>query len=165
MIWIFLFFFLLLIFSILIRDKKTTSIFAVLVAFLTITVMPVYSYFFVHDYLYGTETKINYLKQLEYTDSLIIKGDIKNIGEEKIEKCRIFAKVLPKIPSYMETFEFLYKLKPTVATQIDLENLDLNKNDSFEFKIKIENFKTSRELNISDISIYPNCYDPENKNF
>jgi len=165
MVWIFVFFFLLLIFSILIRHRKTTSLFAVLIAFITITILPIYSYFFIHDHLYGTKTEITYLKQLEFTDSIIIEGDLQNIGEEKIEQCKIFAKVLPKLPSYLDSFDFIFNLKSSKSAQIDLEDLNLEKYQSMHFKIKIENFKTSRELNISDISVYPNCYSKRNLDF
>jgi hypothetical protein len=148
-----------LIFALVISAKKPTlSGFMLLLVILAVFVGPFFTYSKIHDYLYGTDVKLTYIKQMKFADVLLLRGTLTSYGEERIDKCRLHTFVVPPQEGFKESLEPLFLLKPLKKKSLVFET-ELNKGDtSKEFIIKFTNFKHSKEINSSHIYIYPECF-------
>jgi len=148
---------LLFILIILLRKNLVASLLTFLFLFLFIFFVPPIAYLEIHKYLYGTKYKITYLKQMKFADVMIIQGELKNIGDENITECRLHTYILPPQDGFMKNLQFIYLIKP-IKKGIFVVEKKINVGESVDFKLKINHFKYSKELNSSDIYIYRECY-------
>ena len=149
--------FLLFILAILLRKNPITSVSLLLISFLMIFITPPFIYFKVHKYLYGTDYNITYLKQMKFANVLVIQGEIKNVGEENITKCNLYTFVTPPQDGFLKNLEPLFVLNPIKKKVVVLDE-DINVGETTEFKVKFINFKSTKDINSSDIYIYRECY-------
>jgi hypothetical protein len=137
--------------------KPTLSAMMLLVMILTVFVGPFITYKQIHNYLYGTNVELTYIKQMQFADVLLLRGKITSYGEERIDKCRLHTFVIPPQDGFLENIEPLFVLNPikkkTTVVETQMEN-----GDSEKFMIKFKDFKHSKEINSSHIYIYPECF-------
>jgi hypothetical protein len=146
-----------IIFALIVQKKQTLSGLLLLTAILSIFVGPFVSYFKVHNYLYGTDIELTYVKKMQFADVLLIRGKITAKGEEDITKCRLHTFVTPRQEGVMRDLQSLFVLNP-LKRKVEVLEKELKKGESSTFKIKFKNFKTSKDVNSSDIYIYPECF-------
>jgi hypothetical protein len=148
-----------LIFALVVSSKKPTlSGLMLLLVIFSAFVGPFLTYFKIHDYLYGTNVKLTYIKQMQFADILLLRGKLTSYGNEQIDKCRLHTFVVPPQEGFKESLEPIFLLKPLKKMTKTFET-ELKKGDtSKEFVIKFTNFKHSKEINSSHIYIYPECF-------
>jgi hypothetical protein len=86
---VFLFLFLLLL-SILFRHKQTLAISLVLLAFITLLTAPFGGYIALHALMYKHTITLTTVKDLTFTDALLIKGDINNTSKQTFKECTLY---------------------------------------------------------------------------
>jgi hypothetical protein len=152
--------FFLMILIIMLRDKIAIAGFLLIIFLTSLTVGPFFVYFKMHDYLYGTNYKINYIKQMEFANVMIVKGDLTSYGEENITNCNFHSFVMPPQEGFMKSIQFLYAIKPIKRKSFKID-IDLQKGQTAEFKLKFTNFKYKKDINESDIYIYRECFNKD----
>jgi len=145
------FFLLLLLLAIVLRKKTATSLLLVVLALISIVAGPIIGYKYIHSILYKTEVSDLQIKQLEFTQALIIKGTLTNLGKENYRKCTISADAYEGASNFFE--EFIHPFSPFQKVSIQKDE-DLNISESIEFKLIMEPFTYSNEYNLS---IKVNC--------
>ena len=139
-------FILLLVLAILLKEKTKTSLFLVLSSFVILIAGPIGGYKYIHTTLFKNEISNLVVKKLEFSQALVIKGELTNLGKQNFKKCKIKVKAFKGSNNFFE--EFVYALKPfQKMTIIKEETLDINQ--SIEFKMILEPFTYSKEYNIS----------------
>lgn len=103
-------------------------------------------YKYIHGSIYKTKISQLNIKRLEFSQALVIKGKITNLGKESFKKCKISSSAYKSTSNFVE--EFIFPLKPFMKRSIiKEEQIDIN--DSINFKILLEPFTYSNEYNIS----------------
>ena len=152
--------FLLLILIIILREKTGLSAFLMLIFMTLLFFGAPYLYLKIHKYLYGTEYKIEYIKQMKFANVLVVKGTLISTGEENITTCKLHSFVMPPQDGFMKNLQVLYAIKPLKRKMFQIEE-NLQKGETTDFKLKFSQFKSSQDINSSDIYIYRECF---NKN-
>jgi len=144
-------FILFLILAILLRAKTAISLIFVLLSFIILVAGPIVGYNYIHTMLYKTEISELTIKRLEFSEALVIKGKLTNLGKQTFHKCTISSKAYKGATNFLE--EIVLPLKPFKRMSIlKIEDLDINR--SLEFKMILEPFTYSKEYNIS---VKANC--------
>lgn len=139
-------FLLLLFLAILLRNKIGLSLLFVLLSFIVLIAGPIMGYKYIHESIYKTKISELTIKKLEFSQALVIKGTITNLGKESFKKCKVSSSAYKGPTNFLE--ELVFPLKPFVKRSIiKEENIDIN--DSIDFKILLEPFTYSNEYNIS----------------
>ena len=139
-------FLLLLILAIILRNKVGFSLFLVLLSFIILIAGPIVGYKYVHSSIYKTEVSDLSIKKLEFSQAIVIKGTLKNLGQEAFKRCTVSSSAYKGADNFLE--ELVYPLKPFMKRSIiKEENIDINK--STDFKLMLEPFTYSKEYNIS----------------
>ena len=148
---IFVFFLLLLVLAIAFKHKMGLAIFLVFLAFGVLTLGSVAGYIALHTYLFKHQILVREVKALQYTEALLIKGDVHNrskrlfsecsvtVGVHKVSNNPYLDKVYPYIPFAKRTLKISEPIKP---------------GESASFKLFVEPFRYSKEYNIT---IKGNC--------
>jgi len=139
-------FLLILLLAIVLRKKVGLSLFLVLLAFIIIIAGPIVGYQYIHATLYKTEVSNLIIKKLEFSEAVVIKGSIKNLGKQRLINCQTSAKAYKGATNFLE--EYVNPLKPFQKVSI-LKEVNLDINDSIDFKLMLEPFTYSKEYNIS----------------
>ncbi len=139
-------FLLLLLLAIILRKKTGLSLSLVLVSFIVIVAGPIAGYQYIHTTLYKTRISDLVIKRLEFSQALLIKGDITNIGRETFHSCTISAKAYKGANNILE--EYVNPLKSFQKMSI-LKEVSMDINDTVDFKLIMEPFTYSNEYNIS----------------
>lgn len=139
-------FLLLLLLAIVLRKRTITSLVLVLFALIIVVSGPIAGYAYVHSAVYKTEISELQVKKLEFTEALVIKGKLQNLGKQAYHKCTVSANAYKGASNFFE--EMVYPLKPFQKVSILLEE-DLNITQSLDFKLVMEPFTYSDEYNIS----------------
>jgi len=139
-------FLLLLLLAIVLREKTKLSLLIVLLSFVILIAGPIFGYKFVHDTLYKNKITDLKIKKLEFSQALVIKGKILNLGTQKFSTCRINAKAFQGATNFLEEIVFPFKPFSKMSIVKD-ESLDINQ--SLDFKIILEPFTYSKEYNVS----------------
>lgn len=145
------FFLLLLLLAIVLRKNIVTSLFLVLFALIVIVAGPIAGYKYIHATVYKAEISNLLIKKLEFTEALIIKGQLRNVGKQSYSRCIISADAYKGASNFFE--ELIYPLKPFQKVSI-LKEEDLNITQSLDFKLIMEPFTYSNEYNLS---VKANC--------
>lgn len=139
-------FLLLLILAIILRKKTNLSLLLVLISFLILLLGPISGYLYIHSTLYKNEISQLYIKRLQFSEALVIKGKVTNLGKQSFNKCKISASTYKRPDGILE--EIVYPLKPFQKKSIlKIEALDIN--ESLDFKMILEPFTYSKEYNVS----------------
>lgn len=97
---IFLFLFLLIL-SILFRHKQTLALLLVVLALIALLILPFGGYIALHALVYKHTITLTTVKDLTFTDALLIKGDINNTSKETFQECTLYigvSKISPVKP-------------------------------------------------------------------
>lgn len=144
-------FVLILLLAIVLRKKTGFSLFLVLLSFIIIIAGPIAGYQYIHSTIYKTELSEVTIKRLEFSEAVIIKGSLKNLGKQSYTNCKISAHAYKGADNFLE--ELVHPLKPFQKMSIvQTERLEIDQ--SRDFKIILEPFTYSKEYNIS---IKANC--------
>ena len=87
------FFLFLLILSILLRHKQTLALILLILALITLLLAPIGGYIALHALMYKHSIKLTMVKDLEFTEALLIKGDINNTSKETFKECTLYVGV------------------------------------------------------------------------
>ena len=143
---IFILFLLLLILAIVLRNKMGLAIFLVFIAFGVLTAGPVVGYLVLHNYLFKHALTIKEVKALQFTEALLVKGDINNTSKRTFKECTIHARVY-KV-SHNKYLDPIYPYIPFKKGSITLqENIQPGK--SAPFKLFVEPFRYSKDFNLT----------------
>lgn len=139
-------FLLILLLAIVLRRKTGFSLFLVLLAFIIIIAGPIAGYQYIHATVYKTEISDLQIKRLEFSEALVIKGNLKNLGSQSFQSCKLSAKAYREPTNILE--EFVNPLKPFQKVSI-IRDTPMQINDTVDFKMILEPFTYSNEYNIS----------------
>lgn len=139
-------FILTLLLAIVLRKKPVLSLVLVLLSFIVLIALPVTGYNYVHGQLYKTELTNLTIKRLEFSEAIVIKGTVTNLGRQSFRRCRISSHAYKGASGFLE--ELIYPLKPFQRVSI-LKEEELPINHDLDFKLVMEPFTYSDEYNIS----------------
>ncbi len=140
-----LLFILLLTLAILLRRKIGIALLLILLAFGIIILAPTLGYVKLHDFIYKNKISIREVKALEFTQALIVWGDLNNTSKRHFSKCAITAEIY-KVANN-PVLDLLYPLNPFKKSTIITK--DIAAGESRSYKIIIEPFTYSKEYNLS----------------
>lgn len=143
---IFILFILLLVIAIVVRRKVGLAIFFVFVAFGVLTAGPVVGYTILHQYLFKHHIIIKEVKALEFTEALLIKGDINNTSKRPFSECILRAGVY-KV-THNRYIDPLYPYIPFKKSSIVL-NETIKPGKSESFKLFVEPFRYTKDYNVT----------------
>lgn len=140
-----LLFVLLLTLALLLHRKLLLSILFVLLAFSIITLGPTLGYIKMHDYLFKHDANITEVKELEFTDALVVRGVLANHSKQNFTFCEITANVY-KV-AHNPVLDLLFPLNPFKKASITKENIPVG--GQTEFKLFVEPFRYTKDYNVS----------------
>ena len=143
---IFIFFLLLLILAIVLRNKMGIAIFFVFIAFGVLTVGPVAGYIALHQYLFKHTLIIHEVKALEFTEPILIKGDINNTSKRPFKECTIHAGVY-KVTHY-KYIDKIYPYIPFKKSSMTITQT-IAPGESAPFKMFVEPFRYNKDYNLT----------------
>ena len=82
-------FLLLLFLAILLRSKVGVSLTLVIVSFIILISVPIFGYNTIHNSIYKTKLSDLSIKRLEFSEAVVIKGRMTNLGQESFKKFTI----------------------------------------------------------------------------
>ena len=139
-------FILFLLLAILIRHRIGLSIFFILLAFVFLLLGPTLGYKMMHSFLYKNSIKITTIKQLEFTDALLIEGDLTNTSKLEFLTCKIKAAAY-KV-SGKKILDMIYPYKPFKKAYLKLDTM-IKPNETKSFKMFMEPFHYKIDYNLS----------------
>lgn len=142
---VFLFLFLLIL-AILFRHKQTLAISLVLLAFMTLLIGPFGGYIALHALMYKHTITLTTVKDLTYTEALLIKGDINNTSKLTFKECTLRVGV-----SKISPIKPLNKLYPYVPFRRETIIIDgpIEPKDSKTFKLLIQPFHYTKRHSVT----------------
>jgi len=146
-----LFFFLfLLILSILLRHKQTLAISLVLVAFITLLTAPIGGYIALHAIVFKYSVKLTTVKDLTYTNALLVKGDINNTSQQTFKECTLLVGVskISKIKPLNKLYPYLPFRRQTITVSGPIKP-----NDSRPFKLLLQPFHYTKRHSVTVIGL------------
>lgn len=136
-----LFLFLLTLFlAIFFHHKLKLAVTLIILSFIILTAGPPVGYLTLHYYLYKHSINLTTVRDLQFTDALVLRGEIKNISKLPINNCTLYVGVAKKSPYAI--LNRLYPYIPFRRKTVDLD-LSMKPGESHEFKILIEPFHYS----------------------
>lgn len=148
---IFLLFLLFLVIAIVLRHRLGLAIFFVLFAFGILTAGPVGGYIALHHYLFKNKIVLHEVKALEFTEALLIKGDINNTSKRTFKECKINVGV-HKV-THNPYADKIYPYLPFKKSSLVLEE-SIEPGKSASFKVLVEPFRYSKDFNVT---VKANC--------
>ena len=139
-------FLLLMILSILFRHKQTLALVFILFALITLLIAPVGGYITLHALLYKHTISLNTVKDLTFTDALLIQGDLSNTSQQTFKECTLYVGV-----SKISTIEPLNKLYPYLPFRHQTITLagPITPKSSQSFKLLIQPFHYTKRHNVT----------------
>ncbi|WP_455756873.1 DUF2393 domain-containing protein [Sulfurimonas sp.] len=141
----FIFFILFIIIGILLRKKTFLAIFFILSAFSILLLAPTLGYVKLHQYLFKNTTTLTSQKKLEFTQAVVVLGNVVNESKSNFESCEITAKA-HKV-SKNELKNYIFQFKP--IKKMSILEYDIRIGEKRSFKIIVEPFTYSKDYNIS----------------
>lgn len=139
-------FILLLTLAIVLRHKLGVAIFIVLIAFAVLTVAPIAGYMAMHHQLFKNKITLHEIKALEFTEALLIKGDINNTSKRPFKECTLYAGVSKVTPNpYLNR---LYPLIPFKKSSMTVHQ-PISPGESVPFKLFVEPFRYTKKYNVT----------------
>jgi hypothetical protein len=143
---IFILFVLLLVLAIALKDKIILAIFMVILAFIVVTVGPIIGYIKLHQHLFKNKVTLHEVKALEFTEALLIKGEITNQSKRPFNECIIYVGV-HKV-SHNRFLDPLYPNIPFKKSSLKLSD-PIPSGESLSFKLFVEPFRYTKDYNIT----------------
>lgn len=146
-IWFIFLTFLFLIFSIMLLGRYTIlGIFVLLLSLSAFMVGPFAMKWYLNGSLRKNETTISLIKQLQFSNTLIMEGTIKNLSKKNFSTCRVyfgFHKNSNNKYRQMANEFFPYKKYSHTTKEA------LFKNEITDFRVVIDNFRLQKDVNVS----------------
>jgi len=142
---ILLIFILLIVFSLLLRRKKTLSLFLAIFSFIFLILSPFIGYSMMHNELFKNQTTLVSQKKLEFTKAIVVYGKLKNISARDFKSCLITAIVYKSSSNKLKNY--LYGFKPLKKMSIIEEDIVME--NEIDFKIIVSPFTYSKDYNIT----------------
>lgn len=143
-------FLLFIIIAIIKRDKIKTALFFILLAFVTIIVVPTYGYTKLHETLFANKVELLSQKKLHFVQAVVVKGKITNLSKRDFKQCKITAE-LHKV-SKNKYKNYLLQFKP--LKKMSIVEYNIEKNATKEFKMIVEPFTYTHSY---DVSLKADC--------
>lgn len=143
---IFILFILLLTIAIILRHRLGLAIFFVFIAFGILTAGPIMGYLALHSYLFKNKIILHEIKTLEFTEALLIKGDINNTSKHSFKECTI--KVGVHKVTHNQYIDKIYPYVPFKRSSMILTE-SISPGDSTSFKFLVEPFSYHKDFNIT----------------
>ena len=142
-----LFFFLLfLILAILFHHKLKTAIALILMAFLLITVAPFAGYLLLHKTLYKHTITLTTVQDLQFSDALLLRGDLNNTSNQTFQECAITFGVSKT--SAIKPLNRMYPYVPFQTQTVILKG-PIKPKESRTFKLLIEPFSYPKKFSVT----------------
>lgn len=152
-IWFLILSFLFLILGILLLRRYTlTGLFIVFVVLVIICIGPFVIKYYLNSSIRKSEANITDTKQLAFSDTFILQGNVKNLSKKIFSTCRVYIGFYKHSKSSLK--QFANDLKP-YKKRIHIMKKPLDINKSVDFRIVFENFRLPKDINITAIS---ECY-------
>lgn len=142
---VFLFLFLLLL-SILFRHKQTLAISLILLAFIILLAAPFGGYIALHALMYKHTITLTTVKDLTFTEALLIKGDINNTSKQTFKECTLYVGVSKISP--IKPLNKLYPYLPFRRQTIIIKG-PIAPKDSETFKLLIQPFHYTKRHRVT----------------
>lgn len=142
---VFLFLFLLLL-SILFRHKQALAISLVLLAFITLLTAPFGGYIALHALMYKHTVTLTTVKDLTFTDALLIKGDINNTSKQTFKECTLYIGISKISP--IKPLNKIYPYLPFRRQTIIIKGPIVPKS-SETFKLLIQPFRYAKRHRVT----------------
>jgi len=143
---IFVLFILLLVLAIALRHKMALAVIFIILAFGVLTAGPVAGYIALHHYLFKNKIILHEVKALEFTEALLIKGDINNTSKRPFNECTL--KVGVHKVSHNQYLDRVYPYIPFKKSSMKIEE-SIAPGASAPFKLFVEPFRYSKDYNIT----------------
>jgi len=141
-----LLFILFLILAILLRRRLILSVLSILFAFIFLLLGPTLGYPIMHDFLYKNSVSIIAIKKLEFTNALLIKGELTNRSKMNFLTCKIKAQTYKVTGKTIP--DMIYPYKPFKKATLTLDTL-IKSGESKPFKLFLEPFNYTKDYNIT----------------
>lgn len=152
-IWFLFLAFLFLVFSIaLMRRYILLGFFVLLIALSIFIAGPFTIKWFLNSSLRKNEVQIGLVKQLQFSDTLILEGNISNLSKKSFSTCRIYFGFLKQSKNRYK--QIANELIPYQKRLFTIEQPIL-KNEIADFRVVLDNFRLQEDINISAKS---ECY-------
>lgn len=142
---LFLLFILFVTLGILLRNRVAVALFFILLAFFGLIVGSTYGYIKMHEYLFKNETSIISQKKLNFTQAIVLHGNVKNISDRDFSHCRVTAKIYKQSTNKVKNY--ILRLKPINKMSIIEE--DIAKGQERDIKLIIEPFTYGGDYNVT----------------
>lgn len=139
-------FILLLVLAIILRNKMRWAIFFVVIAFGILTIGSAAGYIALHHYLFQHTIVIREVKALEFTEALLIKGEINNTSKQTFSECTFHADVY-KV-SHNHYLDRVYPFIPFKKSSLTVQK-GISPGESASFKLFVEPFRYAKDYNIT----------------
>ncbi|NPA81074.1 MAG: DUF2393 domain-containing protein [Epsilonproteobacteria bacterium] len=151
--WVFLLFIVILILFIILSQKKPIlSTVFIFLDFVFLVFSPVLIDSFMNKTVKRADVNITSQKYLHFGHSLIIEGEVKNLGKVDFKECKVKTSVYKVSKNSIKSY--LYKLKPLRRRTIWIKK-PVPKRKSAEFRVVIDNFRYGGDFNVS---VKAECY-------
>lgn len=142
---LFALFILLIILSIVLRDKKTLAIFLIFISFTLLILGCTFGYIKMHEFLYANTTSIVSQKKLTYTKAVIVEATVKNISKFDFKSCKITVKAYKVSENPLKNY--LFSFNP--FNKMSIVEHDIPRGQEREIELIIEPFVYTKDYNIS----------------
>ncbi len=143
---IILVFILLLILAIVLRHRIVLAIVLVFIAFGILTAGSFAGYKMLHHYLFSNTITLTEVKALEFTEALLIKGDLNNTSKRPFKECKLSAGVY-KV-THNRYVDRVYPYLPFRHASLTLKQ-PLKPGETESFKLFVEPFRYNHDFNVT----------------
>ncbi len=151
--WLLFLFLIILTLAILLgRRKPRLAIFLIMITILLMFIAPFGMKYFLDNTVRKVDVVMDKVSKLHFASSLIVSGHLRNEGKVPFQKCRINAKVFKIDENKYKNM--LNSLKPLRNKTIVVDK-NISEGEEAMFKIVFENFKTTKDYNVS---LSAECY-------
>lgn len=142
-VFIFAFF---LILAVLLHYHLKTAITLITMAFLTMIIAPFAGYHILHAQIYKHKIALTTVQDLEFSNILLIRGDLNNTSKKSFKECTVTIKVSKT--HRIKQLNKLYTYLPFRTKKIILKE-PLKPNKSQSFKLLIEPFTYNKKFSVT----------------
>lgn len=145
------FFLLFLILSIMFHQRIRLAITFVLLAFILLFTAPVIGYILLHSFVYKHKITLTTVQDLEFSDALVIKGDLNNTSSQTLKECTLYTGISQV--SSIQPLNTLYTYLPFRRKSLTI-NGPIAPAEGTSFKLLIEPFSYPKHF---QVTVRGNC--------
>ena len=141
---IILLFILLLLVAVVLRERLALGVFMVVTAFTVLTAGSYAGYIMMHQYLFKNKVSLSEVKALEFTEALLIRGEITNLSKRTFTECTLKTGVY-KV-THKPYVDSIYPYFPFRKSSLHLKET-IKPGETVPFKLFVEPFRYSKDYN------------------